>query len=26
MFPYARRRTMLLQRFYKLFYGRGKRA
>jgi acyl-CoA reductase-like NAD-dependent aldehyde dehydrogenase len=26
MFPYARRRTMLLQRFYKLFYGRGKRG
>jgi acyl-CoA reductase-like NAD-dependent aldehyde dehydrogenase len=26
MFPYARRRTMLLQRFYKLFYGRGKRV
>jgi acyl-CoA reductase-like NAD-dependent aldehyde dehydrogenase len=26
MFPYARRRTMLLQRFYKLFYGRGRRA
>jgi len=26
MFPYVRRRTMLLQRFYKLFYGRGKRA
>jgi acyl-CoA reductase-like NAD-dependent aldehyde dehydrogenase len=26
MFPYARRRTMLLQRFYKLLYGRGKRA
>jgi len=26
MFPYARGRTMLLQRFYKFFYGRGKRA
>jgi acyl-CoA reductase-like NAD-dependent aldehyde dehydrogenase len=26
MFPYTRGRTMLLQRFYKLFYGRGKRA
>jgi acyl-CoA reductase-like NAD-dependent aldehyde dehydrogenase len=26
MFPYKRGRTMLLQRFYKLFYGFGKRA
>jgi acyl-CoA reductase-like NAD-dependent aldehyde dehydrogenase len=25
MFPYSRRTTMLLRRFYKLFYGRGSR-